>query len=329
MVEPSPVGVLGVYLASPSGPRSQTIQATQTWTNRAWAERVLEYLNAMMPVPSAAIPLTTNNINNILLWNQAENGIPQDHWWGNPTTANPNRSNPLNNGEGPPNGNPLGSYTDLDQAAYYLARLLLFGPSWANYRPIVTALQNDASAADFSAAVVQSSFEGTRYGVKTAIDAYNAKNPPMPIPASAVVAGRGLNYLATLTVPPETFAPPSQGSNPSDTNGVGWDWASPQSWQPNPGTSFPGAPDPLPVTPNLVPINPSDPATYNATTGFGQVPPTASSGGLGGPGGGQGPATGPSGGTTSNGGNGGGPVDVTGTSNPGSSEPGESDSPSC
>jgi hypothetical protein len=228
------------------------------------------------------IPLTTNNIENLMRWNQAENFITQANWWGNPTTKYPNRTNPLNSGQGPPNGNPLGTYSDLDQAAYYVADLLLYGPSWANYGAIVSALQGNANPDVFSAAVVQSSFEGTRYGVKAAIDAYNAKNPPKPIPDSAVVPGRGLNYLATKPVPPETPAPVSHGTNPSNTNGVGWDWASPQAWQPNPGTGFPGEPNMSPVPPDLISIDPTNLATYNSATGFGQIPASSSTGSPGG-----------------------------------------------
>lgn len=309
MSEPNPIGILGIYPDSSSAPSCQA--AFVIFTNRSWAERVLQYLNELTPSPMTPIPLTTNNIDNLTRWMQAENRIPENNWWGNPTATSPNRTNPLNSGEGPPNGNPRGTYYGLDQAAYYVAKLLLYGPPWANYGAIVSALQGDENADVFSAAVVQSSFEGTRYGVKVAIDAYNAKNPPKPIPDSDVVPNRGLNFMAAIAAPPETPAPASHGRNPSTTNGVGWDWASPQAWQPNPGRDFPGEPDMSPVPP-LVSIDPNNLATYNSATGFGPAPSSSgvgSGGGTGSP-----PTSGTSSGTPI-----GDPIDPTGdpTEDPG------------
>jgi hypothetical protein len=329
MGEPSPIGVLGIYLdlANTSAPRCQTIAPTASFTNRTWAERVLQYINEYKPAPLLPIPLTTNNIENIMRWNQAENRIPNDKWWGNPTTTYPNRINPLNSGEGPPDGNPLGTYANLDQAASFLAKLLLFGHSWANYGPIITALQDNASAAAFSAAVVQSSFEGTRYGVKAAIDAYNAKKPAIPIPDSAIVPNRGLDYLAQITPPLETPAPASLGKNPSTTNGVGWDWASPQAWQPNPGTTdIPGVPNMSPVPKDLVSIDPTNLDTYNDATGFGQVPQSSGSSAGGPTAGSAGGPIGSSAGSSTSSSTGGSTTGVIDVSTGGTSEPSSSSS---
>jgi hypothetical protein len=316
MGEPGSIGVLGIYVEGNS-PRCQTIPSSN-FTNRSWAERVLQYLNQMMPTPMTPIPLTTNNIENLMRWNQAENMIPAVPWWGKPSTQYPNRTNPLNSGQGPPNRNSLGTYANLDQAAYYLADLLLNGPRFANYGAIVAALQGNASPDTFSAAVVQSSFAETRYGVKAAIDAYNAKNPQDPIPSSAIDPTHGLNYIATKPLPPDTPAPASHGTNPSTTNGVGWDWASPQAWQPNPGTPFPGEPNMSPAPPFLS-IDPTNLANYDTTTGFIQLPPPPSTGG---PIGGGGPATGPAGGGSTGNTTGGTTGSTVDTTDPGTGETG-------
>ncbi len=71
---------------------------------------------------------------------------------------------------------------------------------------------------------------------------------------------RGLDFLSKQPVPKEVPAPASHGTNPSDTNGVGWDWASPQAWQPNPGVEFPDEPIMSPVPPDLVCIDPTNTA---------------------------------------------------------------------
>ena len=300
----NPIGVLGLYFESPDAPRCQTIQAPN-FTNRSWAELVLMFIETMQPTPlEPASLLTTNNINNLTVWMSQENNSAT--WWG---TGGAN--NPLNNSLGSGAAFGLGSYPDLVTAAYYAAKEIC-SPGHG-FPAIVAALRSDASPTAFSTAVVQSGWACSHYGVKAAgsdnctegnhvpDSPYQDEVPkgywtagasgPAGDPAwwGAGLAQRGLNYLSTLPVPNEVTAPGIRGFNPSTSNGVGWAWQSPQAWQPNPGVSFPAEPKMSPV-PDLVSIDPSNPATYDAATGFGQTPSAGSSGSQGGAGGAAGGA---------------------------------------
>jgi hypothetical protein len=75
MGEPSPIGMLGIYLGDSSAPRSQTV-ITGNFTNRTWAELVLLNIEYIVPQVQPGAPLlTTNNINNMVVWMNQENNI--------------------------------------------------------------------------------------------------------------------------------------------------------------------------------------------------------------------------------------------------------------
>lgn len=289
MGKPSPIGLLGIYTNDPSGPRCQTTD----FTNRSWAELVLRYLNefAFPPLigpPEAPIPVTTNNINNLTIWMNNENNINNSQsWW--------LRNNPLNNSLAS-KAYGLGPYADLDVAAYWAAMEIRRFPT------IVAALDNDASSAAFSAAVIQSGWACSHYGVKAAgsdnctegnhihgspyqhqaPNGYWTAGTPTPPDAPAKwwgdgVPPRGLDFLVQ-SVPREVTAPATAGTNPNAIFDVGWDWDTPQAWQPKQDISFPGEPNMSAVPPDFVSIDPTNPATYNSTTGFGQKPPSGGGG---------------------------------------------------
>jgi hypothetical protein len=221
---PQAAGLLGIYIDGDQ-PRCQTV-APIPFTNRSWAELVLRELGA---------PLTTNNINNYLRWMVSEN-FPAT-WWGSA-----GKNNPLNNGEGSGGGQGLGSYVDLNAAAYWAAELLRKPP----YAAVKNALINDASSGEFSAAVIKSPWAESHYGVAEA----GAGKYTVP--------GRTLNYLATIPVPAEVAADLSHGANISGTNGIGWTFANPQVFNPKLGPlpEFdPSNPSTTPINPDLLPVS--------------------------------------------------------------------------
>lgn len=294
MGDSNALGVLGIYLNGTS-PRCQQIPSSGSFTSRSWAELVLlylEYLQAPGPDIGGSPPLlTTNNINNMTVWMNQENAATS--WW--------TRNNPLNSSlKSAPMG--LGSYPDLDTAAYYTAMtILLYFPQ------ILGAIDANAPPATFSAAVIQSPWACSHYGVKAAgsdncTEGNHVSGSPYensapngywtagtPTPPDILAKGaqwkwwgdgvppRGLNFFSTLSIPSEVSAPAGRGANPNATNGVGWDWASPQAYWPNPGTDAPGVPDMSEVPSDLVCIDPTNRATWNSQTGFASPPATGGS----------------------------------------------------
>jgi hypothetical protein len=269
------VGILGIYIDD-DAPKCQMISPV-VFTNRSWATLVLMYLGG----PALATP---NNIDNMLRWMSAENPPANNQgaitWWGS-RPSNLSRINPLNNGLRSVGGVP-GGYVDLNAAAYYVAKNLetnAFG-----YPAILSALRNNASPAVFSAAVVQSGWDADHYFV-------GAAGAPNPVP------GRGLNYLATLPIPPTVTATSAQGMDVSGTSGPpGWNWVSVQDWRP-PGSVPPT--EPL-MTPD--PLMSIDTGQLPAAA---PVPPPPGGSGSGGGSGGGGSGGGGSGGGGGGGGGGG------------------------
>lgn len=186
---------------------------------------------------------------------------------------------------------PVGGYPDLAVAANAIAGLIAGDQRFA---AIYNALMSDADAAAFSAAVVQSPWSPGHYGVLTA----GAGASPTAGNVSSDVYGRALNYLATVPAPPEVTAPLSHGSNISGSNGVGWDFKSPQVWLPKlgplPPEVDPNAPNATPVDiASLPPYSPPNPPGGEAAgegggSGGGSTGGSGGSGGAGGAGGGGG-----------------------------------------
>lgn len=135
-------------------------------TKTVWALFLIAQLNAT----GNKIPYTFNNVNNIQRWMTAEE--PSSSWW--------HANNPLNINA---SGAGFDTFPNLSQAATSTANLIASG-----YPGILKALQQDASPALFSAAVVTSPWAGGRYGVAAA-----------GAPSQYIVAGRGLDYIATLS----------------------------------------------------------------------------------------------------------------------------------
>ena len=140
-------------------------------------------------------PETANNIDNMIRWMTAEN--PAAGWWG--------KNNPLNAsgpaGSGGPAG--TGSFPDLTIAATYTAKLM----SQSNMAGIKSVFAANANANDFSAGVVKAPWAESHYGVGVAGA------------GKYTVAGRGLNYLATIPVAKVITATIDHGANTSGTTG--------------------------------------------------------------------------------------------------------------
>ena len=102
---------------------------------------------------------------------------------------------------------PAKGYADLGAAAYWMGQLI---GNDARFQGIKAALMNNASARDFSAAVVQSDWSASHYGVAAA-----------GASGRSAITGRDLDYLATVRTPPDVTAPLSHGANISGTNGNG------------------------------------------------------------------------------------------------------------
>lgn len=117
--------------------------ATTAQTQATWAKLVLH---------DAGLPITKNNVDNIVRWMTAEE--PPSNWW--------DRNNPLNNGLGSGGGAGLGSYSTLSVAASYVAQQLNSGTY--GYTKIRAALANNAPVTTFSRAVVASTWASGHYG---------------------------------------------------------------------------------------------------------------------------------------------------------------------
>lgn len=149
-----------------------TLTINKLSTNYLWANQLLKDIGA---------PTTTNNIQNVMRWMAAEN-FPTN-WF--------NRDNPLNASLGTDSSNGTGSYPDLSTAAQNTATMIAQGAKGgAIGGQIYSALKNNATSLDFSQAVVDSNWSSSHYGVAVA-----------GAPASAIVPGRQVDYLATIPVP--------------------------------------------------------------------------------------------------------------------------------
>jgi len=156
-------------------------------TQAIWAAFLIEQFNAAGKVNGGfslnggGIPLTLNNIQNIERWMVAEN---------NPSTW-ATRNNPLNASLGTSAADGTGSYANLTSAATNTAAML----AQSNMYGIAQALLNNAPPALFSAAVVQSPWASSHYGVAAA-----------GAPSQYVQPGRGLDYIANISLPSQISA---------------------------------------------------------------------------------------------------------------------------
>jgi hypothetical protein len=175
-------GGAGPSLVTSSG--TPTVQ-TQV-TNYTWAQTVLK---------DAGLPVTDNNVTNIVRWMTAEE--PASDWY--------HANNPLNINSSGAGFDTLSSLTDGAKAtATYL--------NMPNYRGIKAALANNASPSDFSAAVVASPWAASHYGVAAA-----------GAPSQYIVTGRGTDYIANLGTPPVVAVSGQtlQAGSPGSQGGAG------------------------------------------------------------------------------------------------------------
>lgn len=135
-----------------TGTASASPAITQTtpvpWTAEVWAAALLASINAQNP--SANVPITANNIDNILHWMAAEE--PPSDWY--------DRNNPLNASLGTTSSDGLGSYSDLGTGAAYTAAMI----NQQNMAPILAALQQNASPTTFASAVESTPWASSHYG---------------------------------------------------------------------------------------------------------------------------------------------------------------------
>ena len=165
-------------MASPSG--VSTLWANRIATNYTWAALLLKNIGA---------PVTTNNIQNVVRWQAAENS--PKNWY--------NRNNPLNASLGTNSNNGTGTYSDLTTAAQNTAVMIVQGyKGGAIGDQIYNALQSNANPQAFSQAVVDSNWSSAHYGVLAA-----------GAPAAAAVPGRLPDYISTIPLPATIPASPN------------------------------------------------------------------------------------------------------------------------
>ena len=129
----------------------------------------------------AGLPASTNNVGNLLRWITTEKPSAQYWYQGN---------NPMNlNTQGQPDG--FDRYGSLAEGAQATAQFLRM----PNYRDVYAVLARDGSSTDFSNAVVRSPWAASHYGVAAAGAA-----------PKYIVAGRGLDYIAQIPLPPKVVA---------------------------------------------------------------------------------------------------------------------------
>jgi hypothetical protein len=174
---------------------------TSGWTPTSWVTQVLT---------DAGLPATPNNINNMLHWLPAENGVGS--WAYN--------NNPLNASLGTAAGDGTAPYPDLATAAEETAKMIL----QSNMQGIAQVLANNGNIDQFSAAVVESPWAGSRYGVAAA-----------GAPAKYIVPGRGLDYLAGTS--PGGGSVTSGGAVATSSTMTAADWQALASVQNVPGAA--------------------------------------------------------------------------------------------
>jgi len=151
---------------------SGQVTVIQNADNYSWTADVLT---------RAGVPASQNNVGNLLRWIATEK--PSASYWyqGN---------NPMNiNSQHQPDG--YDRYGSLAEGAQATAELL----RKPDYRDIYAVLARDGSPLDFSAAVVRSPWAESHYGVAAAGAA-----------PKWIVQGRGLDYIATIPLPPKVVA---------------------------------------------------------------------------------------------------------------------------
>jgi hypothetical protein len=114
-------------------------------TQEVWATFLIEQINA----EGGDVPLTQNNVDNIVLWMTSEE--PASNWY--------DRNNPLNASLGTTSSDGTASYANLTAAASYTAKMI----NQSNMSPILNALNANASTASFRAAVVASPWASGHY----------------------------------------------------------------------------------------------------------------------------------------------------------------------
>jgi hypothetical protein len=124
------------------------------YDNYYWAVLVLSF---------GGWPQSSNNITTILDWNSSEQSNTSQ-WW---TGGNPNQNhiNPLNNGLGSGGGAGLGGYTNLVQAAKYVALNL---EDEGSYGTIVADFKKSALPSVTAIAIWHSPWAASHYGYGSA-----------------------------------------------------------------------------------------------------------------------------------------------------------------
>jgi hypothetical protein len=161
-------------------------------TQAVWATFLLLEINATGKIPAGQkIPITLNNIQNIERWMVAEE--PSGDWF--------DRNNPLNASLGTSSADGTGSYANLSVAAQETAAMLV----QPNMAGILDALVGDEPSPTFSAAVVQSPWASSHYGVAAA-----------GAPPKYVVLGRNITYIADIPLPAQVSAGSGADVLPAD-----------------------------------------------------------------------------------------------------------------
>jgi len=154
------------------------------YTNADWAATVLA---------DAGLPVTQNNVGNLMRWMTAEE--PTSNWF--------DRNNPLNASLGTSASDGTGSYTDLNTGASYTAQML----KQSNMAGIYEALASNASPNDFSSAVVASPWASGHYGGN-------------PLAIAGIPVPSGVNAPTTQS-PGQSGVAPAGGTNGAAGAAVG------------------------------------------------------------------------------------------------------------
>jgi hypothetical protein len=170
------------YSSASSLEAAATAGVTPNVTQAIWATFLLLEINASgKETDGRTVPITLNNIQNIERWMVAEE--PSSDWF--------DRNNPLNASLGTGSSDGTGSYANLSVAAQETAAML----TQSNMSGILDALQGDEPPATFSAAVVQSPWASSHYGVAAA-----------GAPAKYVQLGRTVTYISSIPLPAQVSA---------------------------------------------------------------------------------------------------------------------------
>ncbi len=142
-------------------------------TSESWAVALLS---------AAGLPVTQNNVDNILRWMQLENSNGATFLHNGQSVNNPLNIMP---------GGVLGSFSNVQLGVYMTSQVL----RQSNMSVIYSALKNNAPWNAFAQALVQSPWDGKHYGG-------NAKallNTPMQNGSSGTVKGTGAGQTSVLS----------------------------------------------------------------------------------------------------------------------------------